>query len=95
MPRVLMRVVLLLVAFALVAPAGSGAATKRYAFPESWVAKKHASLVRSTGNKKIQCRGDVRVHMRAGGFGYLRIRCQPYIFTIDPATGHVRVAAVA
>jgi len=90
-----MRVVLLLVAFALVAAAGSDAATNSYAFSKSWVAKKEASLVRSTGNEKIECRGDVRVHMRAGGFGYLRIRCQPYVFTIDPATGHVRVAAVA
>ena len=82
--------------FALASTAS--ASTKLYAFPSAWVAKERASLVSSTGNSSLNCHGESRVFMRAGGFGFIRIICQgngtTYTFGISP-TGHVRVAATA
>ena len=94
------RALFLAVVFAVAVPAAAGAATPpRYAFPASWVAKSRASLIHSTGNPRIVCRGDSRVFMRAGGIGFRRILCSSsaasYRFTIDQSTGRVKVAAVA
>ena len=94
--------VLLLVAAALLLATASTASAstnvKLYAFPSSWVAKERASLVSSTGNTNVNCHGESRVFMRAGGFGFIRIICQgsgtTYTFGIGP-TGRVHVSATA
>ena len=83
---------------ALASAASASSSAKQYAFPSSWVAKERASLVSSTGNTSLNCHGESRVFMRAGGFGFIRIICQgsgtTYTFGIGP-TGRVHVSATA